>query len=89
MRSVATPRFWALLHALPTEIQELAAKTYSLWLRSPNHPSLHFRRLRGSTNRFSIRVGEHYRALGELGSGSVTWVWIGTHAEYNRLVREK
>ena len=87
MKSVATGRFWARLHTLPPDAQELAVKTYYLWLRSPNHPSLHFRRLKGSTNRFSIRVGVHYRALGEVESGTVTWVWIGTHAEYDQLLR--
>ena len=87
MKSVATRRFWDLLHALPPDIQELAVKNYYLWLRSPNHPSLHFRRLKGSTNRFSIRIGSHHRALGDLHSGAVRWVWIGTHEEYNRLVR--
>jgi hypothetical protein len=87
MKSVATRRFWARLHALPPDIQDLAVKNYYLWLRSPNHPSLHFRRLKGSANRFSIRVGAHYRALAESESGTVTWVWIGTHAEYDQLVR--
>ena len=61
MKSVATRRFWARLHALPTDIQELAVKNYC--------------------------VGVHCRVLAELESGTVTWVWIGTHAEYDQLLR--
>jgi hypothetical protein len=86
VNSVATRRFWDLFHALPEEIRELAAKNYQLWRSNPHHPSLHFRRLQGSADRFSVRVGDHYRALGLLKSDTMVWVWIGTHAEYDRLV---
>ena len=86
VKSLATRRFWDLLHALPADIQKLAAKNYGLWLEDPNHPSLHFRRLKGSKDRYTVRVGDHYRALGRLTSGTMTWVWIGTHSDYDRLV---
>ena len=86
MRSVATKRFWELLSGLPPDIRDLAVKTYRIWREDPGHPSLHFRLLKGSKDRFTVRVGEHYRALGRLASGTITWTWIGTHAEYNRLV---
>ena len=86
MKSVATPRFWVLFHALPSEVQNLAVKNYRLWQRDPHHPSLRFRRLQGREGRFSIRVGDHYRALGELSGETMIWVWIGSHSEYDRLV---
>jgi hypothetical protein len=85
VKSFATRRFWELLQALPSEIQALAIKNYRLWRRDPRHPSLRFRRLRGSEDRFTIRVGERYRALGRLRAGTMTWVWIGTHSDYDRL----
>ena len=74
MNSVATRRFWDLFHALPAEIQTLAIKNYHLWRVNPNHPALHFRRLKGSEDRFTVRIGDHYRAWaagdeGALGSG--------------------
>ena len=86
MKSVATRRFWELFDALPYDIQELAVKNYQLWQRDPNHPSLHFRRLKGNHDRFTVRVGDHYRALGKLTADSITWVWIGSHKQYDRLV---
>ena len=86
MKSFATRRFWHLLHALPADIQKLAARNYGLWLQDPSHPSLHFRRLKGSEDRYTVRVGDHYRALGRLTSGTMTWVWIGTHSDYDRIV---
>jgi hypothetical protein len=47
VKSFATRRFWNLLHALPADVQKLAAWNYLRWLQDPNHPSLHFRRLKG------------------------------------------
>jgi hypothetical protein len=75
-----------LFHALPGDVQQLAVKDYRLWRRDPHHPSLHFRRVQGSADRFSVRVGDHYRALGTVTADTITWVWIGTHGEYDRLV---
>jgi hypothetical protein len=86
MTSKASRRFWRLYHALPGPAQRLAAKNYRLWLGNPQHPSLDFKRLGGGGERFSVRVGDHYRALAHRVSGGVEWVWIGTHEEYNKLV---
>jgi len=86
VNSVATRRFWVLFQALPIDVKDLAIRSYHTWQHDPHHPSLHFRRLHGSANRFTVRVGNHYRALGTLTEDTVTWVWIGTHAEYDRLV---
>jgi hypothetical protein len=33
-----------------------------------------------------IRIGDHHRALAKLTGDAAIWVWIGTHAEYDRLV---
>jgi hypothetical protein len=85
VKSGATRRFWQLFQALPSDAQDLAVKNYRLWRRNPRHPSLRFRRLGGNQDRFSIRVGDHYRALGTLTGEKMTWVWIGTHADYDRL----
>jgi hypothetical protein len=86
VNSIATRRFWDLFNALSPEIQKLAAKNYELWLRDPHHRSLHFRRLQGSKDRFSVRVGDRNRAIGRLTDETMTRVWIGTHSEYGRIV---
>ncbi len=86
MKSRATKRFWALHDELPEHIQLLAKKSYGLWRENPHHSSLDFKKLQGSTSRFSVRVGAHYRALGTMTGEGVTWVWIGTHEEYNKLL---
>ena len=83
--SLATRRFWHLFETLPSDVQKMAVKNYRLWRRNPQHPSPRFRRLKDSPDRYSVRVGDHYRALGRLRGDIMTWVWIGTHAEYDRL----
>jgi hypothetical protein len=87
MTSRATRRFWKLYESLPEPVQRLAAKNYRLWRNNPAHPSLDFKQLHGSGKRFSVRVGNHYRTLGQRVADGVEWVWIGTHEEYNKLIR--
>jgi len=87
MKSAATRRFWTLFAALPPEVQKLATKNYRRWRQNPNHPSLQFRRLKGSENRYTIRIGAHYRALGTQSADAMRWVWIGTHADYDQLIQ--
>jgi hypothetical protein len=87
MTSRGTRRFWKLYRDLPEPIRRLAVKNYELWRQHERHPSLDFKKLAGRAERFSVRVGDHYRAMGQKVPGGVEWVWIGTHEEYNKLVR--
>jgi hypothetical protein len=34
-----------------------------------------------------VRIGIHYRALAVEEGNDVVWFWIGTHAEYDLLLR--
>jgi hypothetical protein len=69
---------------LPDEVKLLAIKTYKLWKNNRQHPSLQYKKM--SDNVRSVRIGDGYRALGELRSDSIIWFWIGTHEEYNNLI---
>ena len=87
MKSKCTRRFWKLHDALPADVRTRAKKSYQLWKRDHNHGSLDFKKLKGgSSNRFSIRIGNHHRAIGHLVSDTVEWVWIGSHEDYNKLI---
>ena len=82
----ATPRFWSCYHALPSEVQQLADRNYELLKNDPQHPSLHFKKV---GEFWSVRVGLHYRALAVEDGDELLWVWIGSHAEYDRLIRKQ
>jgi uncharacterized protein (DUF427 family) len=79
----ASPRFWECYNALPHHVQQLADSCFELLKESPRHPSLHFKH---TGKYWSVRVGLHYRALGVSVENVVVWFWIGTHAEYDRLI---
>lgn len=83
MKHSASSRFWERYAALPEEIRALADKSYALLKRDSKHPSLHFKKL---GKFWSARVGLHHRALAMEVEDGMLWVWIGTHAEYDRLV---
>lgn len=86
MISKATRRFWKRYAELPEPVQRLAIKNYRLWRGNSRHPSLDFKKLGGRGERFSVRVGDHYRALGHQIENGIERVWIGTHEEYNKLI---
>jgi len=33
----------------------------------------------------TVRIGDRYRAIGQMEAGEITWTWIGSHADYNNL----
>ena len=83
MNHRATAGFWRRYHRLPQEIRQLADKNFELLKANPYHPSLHFEKI-GTL--WSARVGSGYRALGLDEGDTVQWFWIGTHAEYDKLI---
>ncbi len=84
MKHLASPRFWALYQRLPADVRALAHKNFALLKSDPRHPSLHLKRI---DDLWSVRVGDHYRAVGIEVEEGIYWIWIGTHAEYDRMVR--
>ena len=83
MKHLASSRFWALYHALPADVRQIADKNFTLLKSDPRHPSLHFKRI---GELWSARVGDHYRAFGTDVEDGICWIWIGTHAEYDKIV---
>jgi hypothetical protein len=84
MRHFASSAFWKAYSQLPTAVRELADKNYALLKENPQHPSLRFKK----TGQFwSVRVGLRYRALATETDNGLLWFWIGSHADYDALVR--
>ena len=84
MRHFASPRFWQHYARLPAEVQVVADKNYALLKQDPHHPSLHFKRI---GRYWTVRAGLSYRALAVETPGGLIWFWIGSHAEYDRLLK--
>jgi hypothetical protein len=86
MNSQLSEDFRACFSRLPDEVKEAARKNYGLWKEDPAHPSLHFKRIHSQDAIYSVRVGRGWRALGLLEESTITWFWIGSHAEYDKLI---
>jgi hypothetical protein len=86
VKSFAASRYWRCYESLPERIRRLADKNYALFCDDPWHPSLWFKPLVGDV--WSVRVGRDYRALCRRDGEVLRWFWIGTHQEYDQIVRQ-
>jgi hypothetical protein len=83
VKHTAARSFWAKYHALPLDVRTRADRCFHLLKQMPTHPSLHLKRI-GTL--WSVRVGRDYRALGRDSNQQIVWFWIGSHADYDKLV---
>ena len=87
MKSRLTHDFLACFAGLPDAVKVRARKNDRLWKDDPSHPTLRFKRIHNHESMYSLRVGKGWRALGLLEGDTVTWSWIGSHAECERIIR--
>ena len=86
----STDQFWKRYSTLPSEAKKAGKRNlYALCFGTPiirvciSNASIRTRPV------FSVGIGIHYRAVGcFLTNKEITWFWIGSHAEYDRLVRQ-
>jgi len=84
LRHFADTAFWAAYEKLPRRVRQIADRNYSLLKQDPRHPSLRLKKI----GRFwSVRVGLGHRALAVEAKEGLVWFWIGSHSDYDRLVR--
>ena len=84
MKLHASGEFWKRYDALPEAVREAADKSYDFLRQDRRHPSLHFKRI---GHFWSVRVGLRFRALGIDVEDGILWIWIGSHAEYDQMIR--
>ena len=85
MISKVRPSFWRAYEKLTPVIQARARQAYQVFAADPNHPSLHFKKLQGSGEIWSVRINEQYRAVGVRSGDTIEWIWIGSHNEFDNL----
>ena len=79
----AAPEYWRRYNALPESIRKLADRAFELLKSDPHHPSLHLKQV---GRYWSVRVGLRHRAVAVEAPDGLVWFWVGTHAEYDRLI---
>jgi mRNA-degrading endonuclease RelE of RelBE toxin-antitoxin system len=87
MSSSTTRRFRELLAELPAHVRQQASQAYRLFVQNPAHPGLRFKKVHPDPPIYSARVGIGYRAVCTVEGDKAIWFWIGTHAEYDELLK--
>ena len=80
----ASPSFWTAYESLPASVQQVADQNYKILKENPKHPSLHLKKI---GRYWSVRVGIRHRALAVEVENGLLWFWIGSHAEYDKLIK--
>ena len=88
MKSHTTQRFRAAFEQLPDHVQRSARRAYRTFQHNPRHPSLQFKQVHSTRPIFSARAALAYRALGVLQGEDIIWFWVGSHADYDRLLSQ-
>ena len=87
MISRTTRRFREAYGRLPEHVHRRAREAFRRFKDNPSHPSLRFKQVHATQPIYSARVGLGYRALAVMDGEVVVWFWIGTHAEFDQLLR--
>jgi hypothetical protein len=88
VKSRTTERFRKAFSELPDPIKDQARQAYRQFLLNPRHAGLRFKKVHPKLPIYSLRVGIGYRAVGRAYAEEIEWFWIGTHADYDRLLSQ-
>ena len=84
MKHFASPAFWDAYRRLPERVRERADKNFALLKQDPQHTSLHLKRV---GRYWAVRVGLRYRALAVEVDAGLLWFWIGSHSDYDEMLK--
>ena len=87
MKSVTTASFRKMFSVLPSNVQTQAKDAYLRFRDNPWHPGLQFKPVHSHRPIFSARININYRAVGIIDDDGVVWFWIGSHADYDNLLK--
>jgi len=85
--SHTTADFWKCFKHLPPSAKLQATLYYKKWYRDPFCQSLQFKRIGKKNAIYSVRVGLRWRALGLMDDEEIIWFWIGSHEDYNNIIK--
>lgn len=86
MKSGTTAKFRKAFGNLPDFVQNQARQAYRQFQKDPTHPGLRFKQVHPNLPIYSARVSKNYRAVGQRDGDTMIWFWIGSHAEYDKLL---
>jgi hypothetical protein len=88
MNSHITDKFRKAFDELPADVQKQARQAYRLFMENPHHPSLRFKPIHPTRSIYSVRISIDYRAVGLRNENDIIWYWVGSHADYDKLIKQ-
>jgi mRNA-degrading endonuclease RelE of RelBE toxin-antitoxin system len=88
VKSHTTTQFRRAFAKLPESVQKQTREAYRKFQQDPGHPSLRFKKVHSELPIYSARISKDYRAVGQLEGDAVIWFWVGSHAEYDKLLSQ-
>jgi hypothetical protein len=88
VKSKTTARFRDGFASLPEQVKRQAREAYRLFQIDPHHPGLRFKKVHQRPDVYSVRINIEYRALGVPDADTIIWFWIGSHADYDRILKQ-
>ena len=89
IKSVRTRQFKTMFEQLPSRIQQVGRQKFEIFKTDPFHPSFHRKMIQSTTNHahrhLEFRITRDYRATCFLDGETYVWVFIGTHARFDRI----
>lgn len=87
MKSRTRKSFWREYARLPQAVRSKAKTAYCQFLRDATHPGLQFKQVHPTLPIWSVRITASYRAVGvRTQPDTIVWFFIGTHADYERVL---
>jgi hypothetical protein len=86
VKSRTTAQFRKMLADLSGQVKEKTREAYRQFKKDPSYPSLRFKKVHPQLPIYSVRISRDYRAVGQLDEDTVIWFWVGSHAEYDKLL---
>jgi mRNA-degrading endonuclease RelE of RelBE toxin-antitoxin system len=87
LKSRISPQFRSDFAQLSAEQKKSAKAACRLFQDNPNHPSLNFKKLPPHEDIWSVRITGGYRAVGRWKNDLILWFFIGSHADYDKLIQ--
>jgi hypothetical protein len=86
VKSRITSNFRKCFSELTPDTQRQAREAYRKFAENPYHPSLRLKKVHAVDPIYSVRISRDYRALGVQTADEIVWFWIGSHADYERIL---
>jgi len=88
VKSKTTNKFWKCYRELSFDVKKQAKEAYSTFQNNRDYPGLNFKKVHSKLPIFSVRISKDYRALGIKQQNTIIWFWIGSHSDYERILKK-